>query len=80
MIGFGVFLAVLVILIFVVTFSMSWFTVKQQTAAIIERLGKFNRVATAGLNVKLPYIEHVAKVVDLRISSTSRELKTRLAP
>jgi len=44
----------------------SLFTVKQQTAAIIERLGKFQKTATAGLNWKVPFIDKIVQVVDLR--------------
>ncbi len=33
------------------------FTVRTQTAVIVEKFGKFNRVADAGLNFKLPIIE-----------------------
>lgn len=45
---------------------MSLFIVPQQKAVIIERLGKFNRVAGAGLRVKIPLIESIAARVDLR--------------
>lgn len=37
------------ILIVLVTAALSWFIVRQQTTAIIERLGKYDRVANAGL-------------------------------
>jgi regulator of protease activity HflC (stomatin/prohibitin superfamily) len=33
------------------------FTVRTQTAAVVEKFGKFNRVANAGLNFKLPFVE-----------------------
>lgn len=45
---------------------MSLFIVPQQKAVIIERLGKFNRVAGAGLKAKIPLIESIAARVDLR--------------
>jgi regulator of protease activity HflC (stomatin/prohibitin superfamily) len=35
----------------------SVFSVKTQTAYVVERFGKFNRVARAGLNFKLPFVE-----------------------
>lgn len=34
-----------------------FFTVQQKTVGIVERFGKFNRIATAGLNFKIPFIE-----------------------
>ena len=35
----------------------SFYTVQQQSRAIIERFGKYVRTATPGLNFKIPYIE-----------------------
>lgn len=40
--------------------------VQQNTVLVIEMLGKYNRVMTAGLNVKIPLFERVAKNVTLR--------------
>jgi regulator of protease activity HflC (stomatin/prohibitin superfamily) len=40
--------------------------VKQNTVLVIELLGKYNRVMTAGLNVKVPLLERVSKVVTMR--------------
>lgn len=41
--------------------------VRQETVAIIERLGKFQKVARAGLNFKVPLIDRVAGRVSLRV-------------
>jgi regulator of protease activity HflC (stomatin/prohibitin superfamily) len=71
-----VFLAIILILM-VATAKSSWFIVQQQTAAIIERFGKYDRVANAGLNFKLPYIESVAKVVDLRTNQLDLDMETK---
>lgn len=62
-----------VIIIFVVLLLLfnSVFTVKTQQAAIIERFSKFSRVARAGLNFKIPFIERVASRMSLQV----RELK-----
>lgn len=38
------------------------FTVDQQTVAVVERFGKFQRIAEAGLNVKIPFIERTDEV------------------
>ncbi len=53
--------------IFIVVASCA-FTVGQQDAVLIQRLGKFHRVATAGLNFKLPLIDAKAGRVSLRIT------------
>ena len=65
------------ILIVLVTAALSWFIVRQHTAAIIERLGKYDRVANAGLNFKIPYLETVAKVVDLRTNQLDLDMETK---
>ena len=43
----------------VILFS-SFFTVKQQTSAIIERFGKYASTRTSGLQLKVPIIDRVA--------------------
>jgi len=49
---------VVVVAIFVLSIIKSaLFTVRTQTAVIVERFGKFNRVAGPGLNFKLPFFE-----------------------
>ncbi len=40
--------------------------VKQNTVLVIEFLGKYRRIMTAGLNLKVPFLERVANVVSLR--------------
>lgn len=45
----------------------SFLLVEQQSVGLIERLGKFVRVAPAGLNLKTPFVERVAGRVSLRV-------------
>lgn len=54
-----------------------FFTVDQQTVAIVERLGKFNRTATAGLNLKVPFIEAVRGRLSLRIQQLDVLIETK---
>ncbi len=54
-----------------------WFTVEQQTAAIVQRLGKFSRVAEAGFHVKLPVVENVAGFVNLRVQQLDTRVETK---
>jgi len=44
---------------------IAFFTVEQQSAYIIERFGKFNRISTPGLNFKIPLIENIRGKVSL---------------
>ena len=53
------------------------FSVKQQTAAVIERFGKFARVCGPGLNFKLPLIERVAGRPSLRVQQLDVEVETK---
>lgn len=43
------------------------FVVKQQTAAIVERFGRFSNVRQSGLNIKIPLIDRIAGRISLRI-------------
>lgn len=56
---------VLLVIIVVLTLQ-AIYIVPQQKVAIIERLGKFNRTAPAGLHFRIPIIERIAARVDLR--------------
>lgn len=53
------------------------FVVKQKTAIIIERFGKFQRVAKAGLNLKIPFIDRKAGTVNLRVMELPVEVETK---
>lgn len=58
---------------------MTFFTVRQQTAAIVERFGKFVRIAKAGLNTKAPWIDTIVYRKDLRIRPMDIEVETKTA-
>ena len=60
-----VFLLVLLVIILIVAF-MSIKIVKQSEVYIIERLGKFYKVADAGLTIIVPFLDHVRSVVSLK--------------
>lgn len=55
----------------------TFFTVQQQTNAIIERFGKYVRTAKPGLNLKVPFIEHVVKDVSLKVQQIIVEVETK---
>ena len=59
------FLLVLLAIILIIAF-MSIKIVKQSEVYIIERLGKFYKVADAGLTIILPFFDHVRSVVSLK--------------
>ena len=64
-------------LLVLATFLGSFFTIQTQQAALIQRFGKFQRVATAGLNFKAPWIDSLVALVDLRIQQFSAIIETK---
>lgn len=60
----------------IILFS-SFFTVKQQTSAIIERFGRFNSIRNSGLQLKIPIIDRVAGRVNLRIQQLDVIIETK---
>jgi regulator of protease activity HflC (stomatin/prohibitin superfamily) len=64
-------------LLVLATFLGSFFTIQTQQAALIQRFGKFLRVATAGLNFKIPWIDSIVALVDLRIQQFSAIIETK---
>ena len=67
--------ACLVVLVFFI--FISFFTVEQQLAYIIERFGKFNRIAEPGLNFKIPLIENIRGKVNLRLTQLDVVVETK---
>ena len=59
------FLILLLIFILVIAFK-SIKVVKQAEVYIIERLGKFHKIADAGLTIIVPFFDHVRSVVSLK--------------
>jgi regulator of protease activity HflC (stomatin/prohibitin superfamily) len=53
------------------------FVVRQQTSCIIERFGRFARVAIPGLNLKIPFIETIAGTVSLRVMQLDVPVETK---
>ena len=60
-----VFFIILLVLILIIGF-MSIKIVKQSEVYIIERLGKFHKVADAGLTIIVPFLDHVRSIVSLK--------------
>ena len=63
-------------LAFVLTFGI-FFIVKQQSAAIVERFGRFVGVRHSGLQLKIPIIDRVAGRVSLRIQQLDVVVETK---
>ena len=57
--------------------ASSFFTVAQQTSAVIERFGKFNRLAGAGLGMKIPLVERIEERVSLRVQQLDVQVESK---
>ncbi|MFV0565012.1 MAG: SPFH domain-containing protein [Flavobacteriaceae bacterium] len=55
----------------------SFFIVKQQTAAVIERFGKFHSIRQSGLQLKIPVLDRVAGRLSLKIQQLDVIVETK---
>jgi len=67
---------IIIILLGIALFA-SFFTVNQQTAAILERFGKFNIIRPSGLHLKIPLIDKVAGRLSLKIQQLDVIIETK---
>ena len=73
----GVFFYGLVFLFAVGTVLSGFFQVRTAEAIVIQRMGKFLRVATAGINFKLPWLDQIAGRIDLRVQQLALDVETK---
>lgn len=66
------FLIVIMILIF-----LGIFTVKQQSAAIVERFGRFHSIKNSGIHIKIPLFDKVAGRVNLKVQQLDVKVETK---
>lgn len=69
--------AIILIVFLVLIILAGIFTVKQQTAKVVERLGKFHSIRSAGLHLKIPVIDKIAGKVNLRIQQLDVMVETK---
>jgi regulator of protease activity HflC (stomatin/prohibitin superfamily) len=55
----------------------AFFTVKQQTAAIVERFGKFQSIRQSGLHLKIPLIDRISGRLSLKIQQLVVLIETK---
>lgn len=66
-----------IIVITLLILFLGLFMVKQQTAFIVERFGKFNSIRFAGLQFKIPFIDRIAARLSLRIQQLDVVVETK---
>jgi regulator of protease activity HflC (stomatin/prohibitin superfamily) len=69
--------AIPIILFVLLILFLGLFMVKQQTAYIIERFGKFNSIRSAGLQFKIPFVDRIAARLSLRIQQLDVVVETK---
>lgn len=69
-------LPILIIFGMVILFS-GIFTVKQQSAAIIERFGRFMSIRNSGLHLKIPIIDKIAGRINLKVQQLDVLIETK---
>jgi regulator of protease activity HflC (stomatin/prohibitin superfamily) len=75
----GVILVLLAVVLVIVLCVLggSFFMVEQAQVGLIERFGKFSRIAHAGLNFKLPLIERKAGRLSMRVQQLNVKVETK---
>jgi regulator of protease activity HflC (stomatin/prohibitin superfamily) len=66
---------ILVIIFFIIISGI--FTVKQQTAALVERFGKFLSIRNSGLHFKVPLVDRIAGKINLKIQQLDVNIETK---
>lgn len=61
----------------VVILFLCFFTVKQQSAVIVERFGKFNSIRHSGLQLKVPVVDRISGMVNLKIQQLDVMIETK---
>ena len=61
----GIFFIILLVIVLIIAYKTIK-VVKQSEVYVIERLGKFHKVADAGLTIIFPFLDHVRSVVSLK--------------
>ena len=53
------------------------FTVSTREAVVVERFGKFRRVAHAGLNFKAPFVDSISRPISLRVQQLEVNIESK---
>ncbi|MFL2569480.1 MAG: SPFH domain-containing protein [Flavobacteriales bacterium] len=61
----------------IILVPLIFFVVKQQTAAVIERFGKFTSIRHSGLQLKIPIIDRIAGKLSLKIQQLDVVVETK---
>ncbi|MBN2717859.1 MAG: hypothetical protein JXX14_18570 [Deltaproteobacteria bacterium] len=71
------FLGSMLIVALFILIRATFFVVKRQTIAIVERFGQFVRTVPSGLHAKYPFMERIAGIVNVRIQHSNVAVETK---
>src|SRR6202050_4034632 len=74
---FSLAVAAIVAIFIVGTILSGFFQVHTAEAVVVQRMGKFQRVAGAGINFKLPWLDQIAARIDLRVQQLALDVETK---
>ncbi len=73
----GQFILILILFLVIVILISSFFVVKQQTAAIVERFGKYQSIRQSGLQLKIPLVDKISVRLSLKIQQLDVIIETK---
>lgn len=73
----GNFILIPIIFFGLIILFSSFFIVKQQTAVIIERFGKFQSIRQSGLQMKIPLVDRITARLGLKIQQLDVIVETK---
>ena len=73
----GLVIAAIIAIFALGTILSGFFQVHTAEAAVVQRMGKFQRVAGAGINFKLPWLDQIAGRIDLRVQQLALDVETK---
>jgi regulator of protease activity HflC (stomatin/prohibitin superfamily) len=66
-----------ILVLFIIVIFSGIFTVKQQTAAVVERFGKFLSIRNSGLHIKIPIFDQIAGRINLKVQQLDVLVETK---
>ena len=73
----GNFLLIPIIFFGLIILFASFFIVKQQTAVVVERFGRFNSIRNSGLQMKIPLVDRISGRLSLKIQQLDVIVETK---
>lgn len=68
---------VIIAVVIIIILAASLFTVEQQRVAIIERFGRFKRLAGPGLHARIPVVDRIAVRMSLQVEQMNLTIDTK---